>query len=124
MNPVALSDVVARFRALTTDEAVRAQALLDDAWEELLELIPGIADRVAAGTLRSGLVIAKVCEAVIPVLRNPEGWLEEEKDIDDYKRRWRRDAATSTGRVLFSDDALRALKGVWGNAFEIVPVSP
>lgn len=120
MNPVAVSDVVARWRTLTADETVRAAALVDDAWEILLELIPGIDSRVDAGTLRRGLVVAKVSEAVIAALQNPEGWLEEESGIDDYKRRWRRDASTSTGRLMFSDSALSALRGVTGSAFEIV----
>lgn len=121
MNPVTVQSIADRFRALTVDEQARAQALIDDAWEELLELIPGIADRLTAGTLRPGLVVAKMRAAIIPILRNPEGWLEEEKGIDDYKRRWRRADGTddSDGRI-FSDEAIRALKGIAGSAFEIV----
>lgn len=123
MNPVEIAHIVARWRELSAAETIRAQALLDDAWETLQELIPGIGDRVWSGQLRMGLVVAKVCEAVIPALRNPEGVLEEETGIDDYKRRWRRDSVTSTGLVVFSEDALKALRGVWGSSFEIIPAA-
>jgi hypothetical protein len=121
VNPVALSDVVARWRTLTTDEAVRAQALLDDAWEELIELVPGIAAGVAVGTPRPGLVKAKMVAAILPILRNPEGWLEQESAIDDYRQRFRRSDSSGQSARIFSDEAIRALKGVTGAAFEIVP---
>lgn len=121
MNPVATSDVAARWHPLSADEEVRAQALIDDAWEELLERIPGIQDRLALGSLRPGLVIAKVSAAVIPFLRNPEGWVDEEEAIDDYRSRRRRGGDVAAAAWLIPDASIEALKGVTGQSYEIVP---
>lgn len=118
-NPAQVSDVVARFpRVMTAPELVMAQALLDDGWEQIIARVPGVVQRLAAGTLRAGVVIAVLRQAVIPVVLNPEGYLEE--SIDGWTGR--RDSATSTGRLLLSDADLSALYGFesQSQAFEIV----
>ncbi len=118
-NPASVDDVVARFPGTMTDVQLgQVQALLDDAWEEIIARVPGVEGRLASGALRVGIVVAVLRQAVIPVLQNAEGFLEE--SIDDWSGR--RDAATSTGKVLFTADDLAPLFafGSQSQAFEIV----
>jgi hypothetical protein len=93
--------------------------LLDDGWEQILSRIPSVEYRVTQGTLRVGAVVAVLREAVAAVLRNPGGFLEE--SIEDWSGR--RDAASSTGKLLLSDDDLAILMPFTLNrSFSIVPV--
>jgi hypothetical protein len=118
-NPAQISDVVARFpRAMTALERTMAQALLDDGWEQIIARVPGVLSRLDSGALRPGVVIAVLRQAIIPVVLNPEGYLEEA--IDGWTGR--RDSATSTGRLLLADTDLAALYGFesQSQAFEIV----
>lgn len=108
MNPVAVSDLEKIFRPLTPAETINAQALIDGMWEILLARVPGIVGRLASGSLRPGLVVYAFQEMIKPVLQNPEGYLSER--IDDWEGR--RDSATSTGRVLVSDEWIDLLGGV------------
>lgn len=118
-NPASVSDVVARFPGTMTDVQLgQVQALLDDAWEEVVARVPGVESRLDSGALRVGIVIAVLRQAVIPVLQNAEGFLEE--SIDDWTGR--RDSATSSGKVLFTVDDLAALFAFESSsqAYEIV----
>lgn len=117
-NPALVTDVEARApRALTDDEKRMAQALLDDGWEQILARVPGVESRLVSGALRPGAVVAVLRQAVLPVILNPEGYLQE--SIDDWTGR--RDASQSTGKLLISDEDLAALWAIrTGSAFEIV----
>lgn len=119
-SPVLVSDVQARFpRDLTADEVRVAEALLDDGWEQILARVPGVQSRLDSGALRLGVVVGVLRQAVIPALLNPEGYLEE--SLDDWSGR--RDSATSSGRLLLSDEDLASLFAfeTTSQAFEIVP---
>lgn len=118
-NPAQVTDVQARFpRTLTFDEQVNAQALLDDGWEQAIARVPGLLSRLDSGALRPGAVVAVLRQAVIPVLLNPNGYLEE--SIDNWTGR--KDSATSSGKLILSDEDLATLYGFEASsqAFEIV----
>lgn len=117
-NPVSVLDLQNRWRPLTDEEIPIAQALLDDAWEIMLARVPGIESRITSGDLRPGLVVKIACEAVKPVMQNPEGFMQEA--IEDWQGR--RDATTSTGKLILTDDDLRPLfGGIVRKSFSIVP---
>jgi len=105
MNPVTVDDVAQRWRPLTQPEVVVAGTKIADAWAVLQIRVPGVSDRLDAGTLDPGLVRLVIAEAVIAVMQNPEGYVEEA--IDDW--RGRRDKAPAGSRIHFSDDALALL---------------
>jgi hypothetical protein len=123
VNPVDISDLLARWQppggATPTQAQLNlGQALIDDAWEVIVARVPGVSDRLASGDLRSALVVKVVCDMVRPVMGNPDGFLEE--SIDNWTGR--RDAATSTGQMVISDDDLRLLMGgVIRKSFTITP---
>lgn len=104
--PVTTQDVQDVFeRPFTATDWTRCQSLLNDGWEQILTRVPGVVARYTSGVLRPGAVVAVLREAVSAVLRNPGGFLEE--SIEDWSGR--RDAASSTGKLLLSDDDLAML---------------
>lgn len=130
-NPVTLADVTSRaFRTLTTAEQATASTLVDDAWYLLLgSTVGGMVSAMFIDP--EGAVIEPVdptflhnlkrmcANAVLRVVNNPNGNLEEEGD--DYRAR--RDVVTSSGRLYFLEDEIAELfpsEGP-GNAFTIRP---
>lgn len=57
----------------------------------------------------STLYVAAVVNAVKRGLQNPEGFLEESEQIDDYQWTGRRDKTTSTGEGYLADDDVAKL---------------
>jgi hypothetical protein len=106
-NPVLISDLEARFRPLTVAEQTVAQALLDDAWEELLARVPDLEARTADGRVTSGLVVRVVSAMVIRVLRNPEAI--RQWSVDDAS--FTRDNLVSSGFLYASADEIGLLLG-------------
>lgn len=112
---VAAADVAALWRPLTPDETARATARIKIVEAELrAELrLHGLIGTPAVGdagfetqeqiddweALYKGIVASVVLGAV----QNPEGWLEERVELDDFSKSRRRDQATSTGRAFLSD---------------------
>jgi hypothetical protein len=94
-NPVTVADIAARWRTLTSAEEVVVQARLNDAWELILASVPDVEARLLAGTLRPGLVLAVEAAMVLGVVKNPDGAIETETAIDDYRKRVRVEAAAS-----------------------------
>lgn len=78
------TDVATRLgRALAEpEEAAQVQAWLDDTEALVVERIPDLMDRVAAGSPSLQTVIAVVSAVVIRKINNPTGKLQER--IDDY----------------------------------------
>lgn len=110
-NPVEIYHLEARFRPLTTDaERDNAQALLDDAWEELLapKNIPDLDERMADGRVSEGLVIRVVRAMVLRVLRNPDSLRSWSIDDGTFVR----DSAVSSGELYVSPDEVQLLTGV------------
>lgn len=104
-NPATPSDVAARWRPLTTQEAALAVELLNDAWLDLISLMPSIPTRLDAGTLATGLVVRVQAAMVVRVFRNPDGL--REYAIDDFRAV--RDQALSGGLLAATPDELRLL---------------
>ncbi len=100
--PVTLTDLEARWRPLTPQQALNASAYLDDAWWMLTGRRPTLEADMAAGTVATGNVVRVVTAMVLRILRNPDGKLEE--SIDDY--RYRRDALVSSGRLHVTAEEL------------------
>lgn len=104
-NPATVDDVVDRFRPLTDQEEINAEAFLEDAWWMILARRPNIEANMDAGTVLEGNVIRVVASMVRRILLNPEGLLEEA--IDDYRKR--RDQLVSSGTLRIDPDELADL---------------
>jgi hypothetical protein len=81
-NPVTVQDVENRWRPLSTDQAVVAQALLDDVWALAKREIPTLDASITAETIDIAIVRQVLCAAVLRVLKNPDGRTQEA--LDDY----------------------------------------
>ena len=82
VNPVQTSDIEARWRPLSAQETINAQAFLNDAWSLLLTRRPSLEDDLTAGTVTFGNVERVVCAMVLRVLKNPDGYVTE--GVDDW----------------------------------------
>ena len=124
-----IADIENRWRLLTDAERAVAPQRIEDA-EAMLRIAlraRGVAAPPLTGdydadqewqTTYSGLVV----RAVVRVLSNPDGVLEEREELDDYARTRRRDASSSTGALYFTDDEIASLipqAGVRRTAFTI-----
>ncbi|MHA6619670.1 Gp19/Gp15/Gp42 family protein [Pseudonocardia sp. DLS-67] len=71
-------DVAERLgRELDSTETVLVAARLADAEELIFQRIPDLAEKNAAGTIRQRLVVMVETEAVLRLVRNPEGYTSE-----------------------------------------------
>jgi hypothetical protein len=104
---VNVSDLEARFHSFTAAEETTAQALLDDAWEELLARVPDLEQRMAGGLTSVGLVIRVVAAMAVRVLRNPEA--VKSWSVDDAA--FTRDSLVSAGFLFASGDEIDLLTG-------------
>lgn len=101
-NPASTSDIEARWRALSEQEAINAETFLEDAWDLLLTKRPTLETDLTAGTVREGNVVRVVASMVLRVLRNPDGKVQE--SIDDYS--YRRSEVTASGALFVTGDEL------------------
>jgi hypothetical protein len=108
-NPVTVPDLVNRFRPLNALEDTMAQALLVDAWEELLApgKVPDLEDRLADGRVSEGLVRRVVTAMVLRVLRNPDAIRQLATDDVTITR----DQVVSSGLLYASEDEVALLTG-------------
>lgn len=104
-NPASTDDLVARWRPLSTQEQTNGQTFLDDAWRILKRRIPTLEADIATDVDLSAEVVRVECQAVLRVLRNPDG--KRQESIDDYS--WTRDQAVSAGLLYFTDEEIDAL---------------
>lgn len=119
-NPVIVADLEERFRPLSEQEQTNAQGMLDDAWELLLLRVPNLEARMADGSLTAGSVRYVLREALLPVLRNPEGY--KRWSVDDAS--FERDSAVANGRLSIDDDLIALLlpgAGSRRGAFGVAP---
>lgn len=87
---------------------VALSRLIEKAEERLLARIPSIPARVAAGTLRVGLVAGVVEDMILRVVSNPRG--VRSMSIDDYSETLER-AASSGGGLHLTQDEIDLLAG-------------
>lgn len=103
---VTLDEVALSYEGeILTDQLEWAEDKVDKAVRELVNKIPSIPSRVAAGTLDRDYVVDKISEAVHRVLRNPEG-MESETE-GDYTYRLR--TIMASGNLWYPDADLIAL---------------
>lgn len=116
-----IPDVEHAWRTLTDAETLVAATRLTFASAIVRQEVSDVDSRILAGSLDAALVAGVVADMVIRVLRNPEGWSQQQYSIDDYSETNRRDEALSDGS-LYLTQAERALLMVrLGGAFTIVP---
>lgn len=121
-NPATPADVAARWRPLTDAESTVADTLLEDAWRMLGRDYKAAAgtsldDAMTADPDLSPEVVRILANAVMRVLKNPDGLSQEQ--IDDYS--YQRNGASS-GELFIDTDDLAALLGqadTAGRAFSI-----
>lgn len=104
-NPADVDDIVARWRPLSDQETVNAQAFLNDAWALLTLRRPTLEADMAASTVAEANVVRVVCAMVLRVLRNPDGKRTEQ--IDDYS--YTRDDASAGGALTVTPDELASI---------------
>lgn len=105
-NPVTLEDVIARWRPLSFDESVNAEAFLADAWALATLKIPELDARVTAGDVDIALVRMVLCAAVLRVLKNPDG--KQREQLEDYSYEMAGGAASGT--LYLTDEELLVLR--------------
>lgn len=121
-NPATPADVAARWRPLTDAESTVAATLLEDAWRMLGRDYKAAAgstldDAMTADPNLTPEVVRILANAVMRVLKNPDGLSNEQ--IDDYS--YQRNGASS-GELLIDADDLAALLGqpdTAGRAFSV-----
>jgi len=97
---VTLDEVLDSFEGtLDTDQLGWGQRMVDRAVRLLIQRIPSIPDRVAAGSLDRDFVVDKVAEAAHRVYRNPEGMESEAEGEYNYKLR----TIMASGNVWYPD---------------------
>lgn len=97
--------VAAKWRTLTTAEQAKCQVLIDEGEALLALALPGLAADVAAGAVDVVIVRKVVSDAVIRVLRNPAGVIQQTVGPESVS--WAR--ADASGTVEFTDDELALL---------------
>lgn len=109
-------------RPLTAAESAAVGAWIDDLEAEILGRIPDLDAQVTAGTVLAPVVKRVVAQAVIRVLRNPEGLRTVSYGIDDGTETRTVDSSLSSGALfLTSDEWDLILPTSSGDAFTIRP---
>lgn len=116
-----VEDVQTRFgRTLTTPETAQVTAWIGDVEAQVEQRLPTLADQIVAGNPSAVVVKAVVANAVIRVLRNPEGLRQRQFSIDDYSESATVDNVLSAGLLYLTDDEWNLLSpGSSGDAFTI-----
>jgi hypothetical protein len=112
------SDVAARFRPLTTEEALIVPVLLEDASNLLRATIEDLDDEIADGDIDAELVKMIVCNMVIRVLKNPTGATQGSQTAGPFTISTSYDEAT---RNMYPLDWELQLLGEGGGAFDHYP---
>lgn len=117
-TPFAIStDVESAWRPLTGEELAVVDFYLTYISAVIRSKVPGVDDRIIAGTLDATLAKSIAVAAVLRYLRNPEGKRQEQ--IEDYS--YTRDSALSAGMLYLTDEELILLGRRSRRAFSITP---
>lgn len=113
---VSPSDVENRWRTLTAAEQTIAVTRITEVEAELrrelrLYDIFGSPDDLPQEEIDEWnvLYVGAIADVIRGSLLNPEGWLEEREELDDFARTRRRDSAVSAGVGYLTDDAIARL---------------
>lgn len=82
-------------RTLDVDEAAIVETRLDDVEALIQARIPDLDDKITSGTLNQRLVVMVEAEAVLRLIRNPEGMTQETDGNYSYSI----DAKVASGRL-------------------------
>lgn len=107
-SPATFQDVADRWRPLTTEEQAKVTLLLADAWALIKLRIPGIEARLGAipPTLDVNLVIMVQAAMVMRMMRNPDGYRQEQ--IQGYS--YTRDDNSASGVLSLTADEIDLLE--------------
>lgn len=109
-------------RSLTSAEAGAVEAWIDDLEAEIVQRIPDLDAQLTAGTILLATVKRVVSQAVIRVIRNPEGLRTVTTGIDDATETRTVDSSLSSGALFLSSDEWDLiLPASSGDAFTITP---
>lgn len=103
-------------RELEDSEVTIVEQRLEDCELIILGRIPTLHAKVDAGTINADIVAMVEADAVIRILRNPEGIVGETDGNYSYQLNW----ATVTGTLSLTSEEWRLL-GYTRNAFTITP---
>jgi len=111
------ADIEARLgRELDESEATIVEARLDDVEEMIFLRIPDLTEKVDSGKIRERLVVMVECEAVMRLIRNPEGYTQETDGNYSYVV----DASVASGRLTILPEEWAML----GVAQSVTVISP
>lgn len=103
---VALSEVTDRYEGtVEPGDTTWVESKIDAAVRELLNIIPSIPTRIASGELEREFVVDKVSDAVLRVVRGPEGFVSEGEGEYNYRLNQR----VSSGDLWFPPEDLEQL---------------
>lgn len=129
MEPFATpSDVAAIWRPLTGDEDATVYAWIEEASQQVRDLVPLVAgldvdERILAGTLSVATVRSVVAQMVRRVMINPDGDSSVTEQTGPFSVTRTKSRATSSGALYLSPAELRRLLGrrTGQTAFMITP---
>ena len=104
-------------KSLTTEETALVNRRLEQAERRILRRIPDLADQIAAGTIDQDDVVDIEAEAVLRVIRNPEGLFSEQDGSYGYQLS--REAADNSLRITTEEWERLGIKP--SRMFQIVP---
>lgn len=117
MSYATATDIADRLgRELDETEARIVSARLADAELLITSRIPDLAAQVTAGTIDPAAVTMVEADAVLRLIRNPEGYVTETDGNYSYQI----DQRVATGRLVILDDEW-ALLGVRASVFTMAP---
>lgn len=100
------SDIEQRLgRVLDESEQQIVETRLDDAEELIFFRIPDLAQKIADGKIRERLVVMVEAEAVMRLIKNPEGFTSE----TDGNYTYQISARVASGRLTIEDDEWKLL---------------
>lgn len=107
-NPATPTDVANRWRPLSAQQTVNAATFLADAWDELIDKVPDLEDRLDAevGTQLRNKVVKVLANAVLRVLKNPDGSIRE--SADDAS--WTPNQAVASGLLYLTAEELGSVR--------------
>ena len=117
MAQATASDVEVRLgRTLTTEEISLVENRLADVERMILRRIPDLADKVTAGSIDAADVVQVEADAVLRLVRNPDGYASETDGTYGYT--FSREMAS--GRIEITREEWATL-GVTGGVVQLVP---
>lgn len=121
-TPAEVSDLQARW-PFPGSVPSTGQIKLDEAWRLLQQSVPSVPSRIADASLDEEIVVDVLCSAVLRVLDNPSGYVEESVAIDDRTKTVKRDPERFSNDLYFTASELRRVSVVasGGSAFTIRP---